>query len=199
MGLAEIQQKLHAPKNQYNKFGGYKYRNCEDILEAVKPLLGDAVLLLSDEVVEIGNKVYVKATATYKDGNNEPVIVTAYAREAESRKGMDDSQITGATSTYARKYALNGLFCIDDTKDADSPQQCEKPEQNNDNETPELTEKDVNRKHLLDWMKDAAKTEPEIYKQELANTGKKTAKDLTEQELVNLQISIKAALEKRDG
>lgn len=120
--LNEIQQKLKAPKGQVNAFGKYKYRSCEDILEAVKPLLGDASLTLSDEIVEIGGNVYVKATARIFTKNNPSEIIktTAYAREPEQKKGMDVSQITGAASSYARKYALNGLFCIDDTKDADT-------------------------------------------------------------------------------
>lgn len=117
--LANIQQTLKAPKNQKNTFGKYNYRSCEDILEAVKPLLGDLVLDLSDEIVEVGNRVYVKATATLSLGDIT-YSVKAYAREAETKKGMDDAQITGAASSYARKYALNGLFLIDDTKDADA-------------------------------------------------------------------------------
>ena len=117
--LAEIQQKLKAPKGQMNKFGGYKYRSCEDILEAVKPLLGDLILTVSDDIALVGNRVYVKATATVSDGEHT-VSTTAFAREAETKKGMDDAQITGSASSYARKYALNGLFCIDDTKDADA-------------------------------------------------------------------------------
>lgn len=117
--VAKIQRELKAPKNQRNAFGGYNFRSCEDILEAVKPLLGDLILTVSDDVVQIGERIYVKATATITDGESS-VSNTAFAREAESRKGMDDSQITGATSSYARKYALNGLFCIDDTKDADA-------------------------------------------------------------------------------
>ena len=121
MTLNEIQQTLKAPKGQTNKFGGYKYRSCEDILEAVKPLLGDLSLTISDEIVEVGGRVYVKATATLLNAAMEPVgSTTAFAREEESKKGMDASQLTGATSSYARKYALNGLFCIDDTKDADT-------------------------------------------------------------------------------
>lgn len=119
MKLLEIQQKLKAPKNQKNTFGGYKYRSCEDILEAVKPLLKEATLTITDKIVCIGNRFYVKATATFKS-KEEEVSVDSYAREAETKKGMDDSQITGAASSYARKYALNGLFLIDDTKDADS-------------------------------------------------------------------------------
>lgn len=117
--LWTIQQTLNAPKNQRNNFGGYNYRSAEDILEAVKPLLQSITLTVSDEIVLIGNRYYVKATATLSDGEDE-IAVTAYAREEESKKGMDASQLTGATSSYARKYALNGLFCIDDAKDPDT-------------------------------------------------------------------------------
>lgn len=119
--LGEVQYKLKAPKGQINNFGHYNYRSCEDILEAVKPLLHEAglTLTLSDDVIAVGNRVYVKATATVTDGTDS-VSNTAFAREAESKKGMDDSQVTGTASSYARKYALNGLFCIDDTKDADT-------------------------------------------------------------------------------
>lgn len=118
--LIEIQAELKAPKSQFNKFGGYNYRNCEDILEAVKPLCAkhEIVPLLSDEIVMIGDRFYVKATAKVTDGKDE-IATTAYARESKDKKGMDESQITGSASSYARKYALNGLFCIDDTKDAD--------------------------------------------------------------------------------
>lgn len=117
--LAEIQMKLKAPKNQRNDFGNYNYRSCEDILEAVKPLLGTMVIILSDEVVNVGDRNYVKATALLSDGEKE-ISVSAYACESPERKGMDAAQITGAASSYARKYALNGLFAIDDTKDADT-------------------------------------------------------------------------------
>ena len=117
--LWTIQQTLNAPKNQRNNFGGYNYRSAEDILEAVKPLLQNITLTVSDEIVLIGNRYYVKATATLSDGEDE-ISVNAYAREEESKKGMDASQLTGATSSYARKYALNGLFCIDDAKDPDT-------------------------------------------------------------------------------
>lgn len=121
--LKEIQKKLKAPKNQKNAFGGYKYRSCEDILEAVKPLLyeQDCTLTINDEVVSVMDSVYVKATATLTDCvSDSSVTATAYAREQENAKGMSDPQITGSCSSYARKYALNGLFCIDDTKDADA-------------------------------------------------------------------------------
>lgn len=118
--LNRIQRELKAPKSQRNKFGNYNYRSCEDILEAVKPLLGDAVLTISDEIVLVGDRYYVKATVTLVDGS-EFMSVSAFAREQLDHKLMSEPQITGATSSYARKYALNGLFCIDDTKDADSP------------------------------------------------------------------------------
>ncbi|HHQ8614135.1 TPA: ERF family protein [Escherichia coli] len=117
--LWTIQQTLNAPKSQHNNFGGYNYRSAEDILEAVKPLLQNITLTVSDEIVLIGERYYVKATATLSDGE-DAIAVTAYAREEDNKKGMDASQLTGATSSYARKYALNGLFCIDDAKDADT-------------------------------------------------------------------------------
>lgn len=119
--LLAVQASLKAPKGQYNSFGKYKYRSCEDILEAVKPLLKEhgLTLTVTDEVVLIGNRYYVKATAEVTDGTKFR-IVSAYAREPQDKKGMDDSQITGTASSYARKYALNGLFLIDDTKDADA-------------------------------------------------------------------------------
>lgn len=117
--LSKAQKTLKAPKNQYNSFGKYKYRSCEDILEGLKSVLDDCTVVVSDEIVAVGNRVYVKATATFSDGT-EHVSNTAYAREAEQKKGMDESQVTGTASSYARKYALNGLFLIDDTKDADS-------------------------------------------------------------------------------
>ena len=119
--LQAIQAELKAPKSQYNSFGKYKYRSCEDILEAVKPLLQQqgCVLTISDEVQQVGERYYIVARATITDGQ-ESVSVTAAAREEESKKGMDASQISGTASSYARKYALNGLFCIDDTKDADA-------------------------------------------------------------------------------
>lgn len=121
--LLKIQQELKAPKGQYNKFGKYKYRSCEDILEAAKPICAKygCLLTLSDEVVTIGDRYYIKATAEVQHGE-EKQVVTAFAREEDSKKGMDASQITGTASSYARKYALNGLFCIDDTKDEDTPE-----------------------------------------------------------------------------
>ena len=120
--LISIQSELKAPKSQYNKFGGYKYRKAEDILEAVKPLLAKqkCTLIITDDVVLIGNRIYVKATATIKNEKGECETTTGWAREEETKKGMDGSQITGASSSYARKYALNGLFAIDDNADSDT-------------------------------------------------------------------------------
>ncbi len=131
--LAEIQETLNAPKNQYNKFGKYYYRSCEDILQGVKPLLGGAVVLVSDEVRVFGNRIYIEASATFKLGDSD-ITVKALAREPESQKGMSEPQITGSASSYARKYALNGLFLIDDNKDADS--------QDNSKQAQALTETD---------------------------------------------------------
>ena len=123
--LQGIQAELKAPKGQTNKFGGYRYRSCEDILTALKPLLAQytCTLAISDDIVEVGGRVYVKATATLASTSCEDdytINVSGFAREAETKKGMDDAQITGSASSYARKYALNGLFAIDDTKDPDA-------------------------------------------------------------------------------
>lgn len=120
--LISIQSELKAPKTQVNRFGGYKYRKAEDILEAVKPLLAKqkCTLIITDDVVLIGNRIYVKATATIKNEKGEYETTTGWAREEETKKGMDGSQITGASSSYARKYALNGLFAIDDNADSDT-------------------------------------------------------------------------------
>jgi hypothetical protein len=121
--LQAVQRELKAPKSQTNKFGGYKYRSCEDIVEAVKPLLNDngLILTMSDEIVNVADRVYVKATCRVTDvATGDCIETTAMARESSQKKGMDDSQITGTASSYARKYGLNGLFAIDDTKDADT-------------------------------------------------------------------------------
>ena len=120
--LREVQSELKAPKSQYNSFGKYKYRNAEDILEAVKPLLSKhgLTLTLSDDINIIGDRYYVRAEVVVSNDDGEMIPVVAYAREEENKKGMDGSQVTGASSSYARKYALNGMFCIDDTKDSDS-------------------------------------------------------------------------------
>lgn len=120
--LIAIQSELHAPKGQYNKFGGFSYRSCEDILEALKPLLAKykCYVVIRDELAHIGGRFYVNAIASIVNEEGKSVSTTAFAREADQKKGMDEAQITGSSSSYARKYALNGLFLIDDVKDADT-------------------------------------------------------------------------------
>lgn len=154
--LLAIQTKLKAPKGQYNKFGNFNYRSAEDILEAVKPLNAEqgVLLTITDEIKEIGGRVYVVATATVSDGT-DTLQVSAFAREPENKKGMDESQITGATSSYARKYALNGLYAIDDNKDADTDehkqqqdnapkkQQAQKQQQKQQRQEQGFTEKEL--------------------------------------------------------
>lgn len=127
--LSAIQAELRVPKDQKNSFGGYNYRSCEDILERAKPICKahGTVLVLFDELVNIGERYYIKATAQLSDLDGGYIEVSSYAREEAEKKGMDGSQITGASSSYARKYALNGLFCIDDVKDSDFTNQGEKP------------------------------------------------------------------------
>lgn len=122
MSLFQIQNELKAPKGQFNKFGGYKYRSCEDIMEALKPLLlkHEANLFISDDIVFIGDRYYLKATVTLTLKDATCYKTTAFAREEETKKGMDASQITGSASSYARKYALNAMFAIDDTADSDA-------------------------------------------------------------------------------
>lgn len=127
--LLKVQTKLKAPKSQYNSFGGFSYRNCEDILEAAKPILNEvkAVIILTDDVKFIENRFYIQATARFIDlDTGEEITNTGYAREEDAKKGMDGSQVTGAASSYARKYALNGLLAIDDNKDADTAKNFDK-------------------------------------------------------------------------
>ena len=171
--LNTIQSLLKAPKEQYNKFGNYKYRNCEDILEAVKPLLfsQSCTLTISDEIVMIGTRYYVRATATIKNANGETETTTAYAREDESKKGMDASQITGSTSSYARKYALNGLFCIDDTKDSDSlNNECQSNNQLEKDNRKLLPKDKFNNEDLMKWIyKELEKAKSENKRLTLSN------------------------------
>ena len=142
--LNNVQKELKAPKNQRNSFGGYNYRSCEDILEAVKPLLHKyrLNLVVRDDIDERNGKIYIKTFATLVDIDKpeDKIISTAIAREAETKKGMDDSQITGATSSYARKYLLNGLFLIDDTKDADTDEYTKQTTQVESKPTPQPTQ-----------------------------------------------------------
>lgn len=136
--LIAIQSELNAPKNQYNAFGKYAYRSCEDILAAVKPLLAknDCTLVLGDEILLVGERYYVKATAILTNKAGVSAAACAYAREDEAKKGMDGAQITGSASSYARKYALNGLFCIDDTKDPDATNKGEEAKKKLQTEAP---------------------------------------------------------------
>ena len=167
--IIDIQQKIKVPKGQYNSFGGYKYRSCEDILEAVKPLLQkqNLLLIINDELVSINERYYVKATATIYDENGKEVIhTTAYAREEENKKGMDGSQITGASSSYARKYALNGLFGIDDTKDSDTTNKHGKEEP------------DPAEEHIKNIQMCTDRSELELYWASLTESDKKNIKIL---------------------
>ena len=131
--IATVQKELKAPKGQFNKFGKYNYRSCEDILEGLKGVLNGLVVTVSDDVQMIGDRIYIKATATITDGEHS-LSNSAFARESLTKKGMDDSQITGTASSYARKYALNGLFLIDDTADADSMDNSQQDRQPNENQ-----------------------------------------------------------------
>lgn len=155
MGLAEkllsIQTELKAPKNKENTFGKYKYRSCEDILEAVKPLLKkhNCLLTISDSIENIGERYYIKATTTIRDSENgETISNSALARETADKKGQDDSQITGTASSYARKYALNGLFLIDDTKDADTDEAHIEKEARAKRKAPDKTDEQLNEEMI---------------------------------------------------
>lgn len=165
--LIDIQTKLKAPKNQYNKFGGYNYRNCEDILEALKPLLAEkkCLLTISDDIVMIGNRHYVKATVLLTNESGEHVQTIAFAREEEVKKGMDASQITGASSSYARKYALNGMFCIDDNKDSDNTNKGNS-EDTNKNAQPASNSKKIISRDILNDQKVMNKMFEWLYKSE---------------------------------
>ena len=181
--LLKIQQQLKVPKDLYNKFGNYSYRSCETILEALKPLLKEekATLTISDEVIEVGGSVYVKATATLSSTEGKSVSTTAYAREATEQKGMSSSQITGAASSYARKYALNGLFCIDDTKDADATNV-----HGNKHDDTDQSEKPLQFGELVNKMETATN----VF--ELKNRWQKYANDMrfcTEEERVKISMA----------
>ena len=171
--LIEVQSKLKAPKNQYNSFGKYSYRNCEDILEALKPILKEvgATIIISDEVVPVNERYYVKATVKFIDTETGEVVeASANAREEDNKKGMDSSQLTGSTSSYARKYALNGLFAIDDTKDSDFTNTHDK-----EKKTLEvISEAQAKRMYMLAKGKD-----PDIIKQKLSNAGFNSSRDIT--------------------
>lgn len=184
--LSDVQSQLIAPKNQFNSFGNYKYRNCEDILEALKPILlkNGASVVINDEIVLIGDRFYVKATAAFCIGDNA-VKVSAFAREPQERKGMDASQITGATSSYARKYALNGLFLIDDSKDTDATN-------NGHKEVEYITNKQVGL--LRDQLINLNKPEEKF----CAYLGIKTLEELQVKDLGKAQVAIDSARSKKE-
>ena len=187
--LMLVQSKLKAPKNQYNSFGKYSYRSCEDILEGLKPLLNEveAIVTLNDEVVNIGERFYIKAIATFIDiATGEKVEVSALAREDETKKGMDLAQVTGSVSSYARKYALNGLFAIDDTKDSDSTNKHDKDKGNVTNlnsenkwTNPKLTESQIKRLYAIAYKKGIA---ADKVKEQVLKKFNKEVKDLTKNE-----------------
>jgi hypothetical protein len=164
--LMEVQSELKAPKNQYNTFGKYNYRSCEDIMEGVKPHLKKhkALLIVSDDVVFKEGRFYVKSTATFIDAETgEKIEATAEARECEEKKGMDAAQVTGSASSYARKYALNGLFAIDDTKDSDATNKHDK-EEKKEEKTPQKKEQTPQKKE--DFKTKLGNLMIEMYKKE---------------------------------
>lgn len=180
--LSNIQKELKAPKGQYNKFGNYKYRSCEDILEAVKPLCHKyrLTLVINDEIQVVSERYYVKAVATLYDFDSDKAIISsAYARESLTKKGMDESQITGTSSSYARKYALNGLFNIDDTKDNDTNEV--KEQQENAPKAKKITQeqKDIITSYINEFTKPIVGTK-------IKTTGKKSLGTLTQEEADNV-------------
>ncbi|ALP03567.1 ERF family protein [Clostridioides difficile] len=190
--LVNIQNTLKAPKNQYNNFGKYNYRSCEDILEGLKPILKEekALVILDDNIVQIGNRFYVEATATLIDAETgEKISTKALAREDETKKGMDLAQVTGSVSSYARKYALNGLFCIDDTKDSDATNK-----HGNEQKKKEVNESELNTLYSLGESieKDKNRVDSEVYKK-----FGKLAVDLTKQEYEKVLNGYKSILEKQ--
>ncbi|MCK3753550.1 ERF family protein, partial [Clostridioides difficile] len=187
-----IQSTLKAPKSQFNSFGKYNYRSCEDILEGLKPILKEekALVILDDNIVQIGNRFYVEATATLIDAETgEKVSTKALAREDETKKGMDLAQVTGSVSSYARKYALNGLFCIDDTKDSDATNK-----HGNEQKKKEVNESELNTLYSLGESieKDKNRVDSEVYKK-----FGKLAVDLTKQEYEKVLNGYKSILEKQ--
>lgn len=201
--LLNIQKDLKAPKGQYNSYGNFKYRSCEDILEAVKPLLAreKVTLLISDEVVEIGGRVYIKATARLYDmEGSEGIENTALARESSDKKGMDESQITGTASSYARKYCLNGLFLIDDTKDADTD------EYRNQQQKADDEEKNQKMKEEADVKLSATQAKAMLTRLEnngvdipglLKMYGLKAIEDMTVSQMAEINLKLEAS--KKEG
>lgn len=188
--LIKVQNELKAPKSQFNSFGKYKYRSCEDILEAVKPLLmaNNLTLLLNDEVELVGDRFYIKAKAVLIDTENgDTVEASAYARESLDKKGMDSSQVTGATSSYARKYALNGLFLIDDTKDFDTDEATKVNKQSDPTISAEKC------KQLYTMANNIGFSNDDVKKAIKAHFNKTSAKELTMKEFKDLLARLEGA------
>lgn len=182
--LIKIQSELKAPKNLYNKFGGYAYRSAESILEAVKPLCAanNCTLTLTDSIELVGNRYYIKATARLTNENGETHEVSAFAREEEDKKGMDAAQITGSASSYARKYALNGLFCIDDVRDPDTTESKPKPKRAENRPIPAGDDLNTRIKEAIYAIEKASTTE------ELNNIWKGLDNELKAVELIKNSI-----------
>lgn len=189
--MIEVQQELKAPKNQKNDFGNYNFRSCEDIIEAVKPILArkELLLILSDKLVEVGGRNYIEAAVTVSDGDDS-ITVTGFAREAKNKKGMDEMQLTGATSSYARKYALNGIFAIDDTKDADTDSFQKRKSKNNNKSTSSSKNEAITKDQLAnlkDWLNDEeAKKLIVAYLKKRGHHNLKALTELTYNQAVNL-------------
>ena len=187
--LHHIQQELNAPKNQYNKFGGYAYRSCEDIYNAVKPLLAkyECTLTLTDELVNVGDRYYVRTVATLTDTDREEIYNTAYAREEETKKGMDGSQITGASSSYARKYALNGLFLIDDVRDSDTTNTHGKEAPKDEKKFENI---EVEREQYMSFSDDFLFRHPELKDRIFTKYGLKEIRDIKKMNLTDIDEMI---------
>lgn len=184
--LLNIQTELKAPKNQFNKFGGFKYRSCEDILEALKPVLSKykLAMIITDDIITVNNRNYVKATVKLFNTEKEEFIEnSAIAREEESKKGMDGSQITGASSSYARKYALNGLFAIDDTKDSDSTNTYDGVEKKTQTKKVVDSETDKRNKAIEMIMKNTTEEEGNYIDDLVFKYNKKSLNECTDSEL----------------
>ena len=184
--LLNIQTELKAPKNQFNKFGGFKYRSCEDILEALKPVLSKykLAMIITDDIITVNNRNYVKATVKLFNTEKEEFIEnSAIAREEESKKGMDGSQITGASSSYARKYALNGLFAIDDTKDSDSTNTYDGVEKKTQTKKVVDSETDKRNKAIEMKMKNTTEEEGNYIDDLVFKYNKKSLNECTDSEL----------------
>lgn len=201
--LFKIQQDLKVPKNQFNAFGKYKYRSCEDILETAKPILNsvNCIVVLTDKIVQHDNRYYVEATATLIDCDNvtEKITTTAYAREDLLKKGMDESQITGSASSYARKYALNGLFCIDDTKDSDSTNDGNKKDNTNTttNQYVPLIKFDTKNEKIRAISKIKTLGKPKL-ERILKTYNRETVEQMTDTELIDCVNKLKIHIVKGD-